>query len=490
MCFLPSARMGSEAPDFLAPRMGSEVPDFPAQIYAGRSGQSMPQTLCSDAFSKLNLLDPKLIVQLGAAGIIRARNRKWKGLLGDVWVEQLVASAQAAIDEGVRLGVVDRHRVAVMGHSYGAFMTVNLLAHFRESSSRLHDAPTRLPQRLHYRSRQCARHGCHSGREDQHGSRSAWRCRGPLLGADCRALRVEPHGRERGRRPDLSFYDCRLGRPDPHGPILTLCDAEVNRPQGSLRDCFRLRSRPRPARDRHPKRGIAAAQSLPCRRYLLPLPTPAEMAQGSGDRQNGGEQPDDRSRHREAWPEALRGAGGLQVVRGWLARRFAGLRWRRERGRVVRPFGWQCVDDGQRWSCPSFAGGGDHSADGPRSRRIYRELTREFGEPVYDRVEAPATPEQKEILEKLSPEQVRSTDLAGEKVQAILTRAPGNGASIGGLKVIAESGWFAARPSGTENIYKIYAESFRGADHLRRILEEAQTIVSDALAAPHPKEKS
>src|ERR1019366_6754240 len=121
---------------------------------------------------------------------------------------------------------------------------------------------------------------------------------------------------------------------------------------------------------------------------------------------------------------------------------------------------------------------------------IYGELTHEFGEPVYDRVEAPATPEQKEILEKLSPEQVRSTDLAGEKVQVILTSAPGNGAAIGGLKVAAESGWFAARPSGTESIYKIYAESFRGADHLRQILEEAQTIVSDALAAPHPKEKS
>ena len=121
---------------------------------------------------------------------------------------------------------------------------------------------------------------------------------------------------------------------------------------------------------------------------------------------------------------------------------------------------------------------------------IYRQLTREFGEPIYDRVEAPATPEQKEILEKLSPEQVRSTDLAGEKVQAILTRAPGNGAAIGGLKVAAESGWFAARPSGTENIYKIYAESFRGADHLRQILEEAQTIVRDALAASHPREKS
>ena len=114
---------------------------------------------------------------------------------------------------------------------------------------------------------------------------------------------------------------------------------------------------------------------------------------------------------------------------------------------------------------------------------IYRELTREFGEPVYDRVEAPATPEQKELLAKLSPQQVRLTELAGEKIQTILTHAPGNGAPIGGLKVVAESGWFAARPSGTEDIYKIYAESFRGADHLRRILEEAQTIVSDALAA-------
>ncbi len=115
---------------------------------------------------------------------------------------------------------------------------------------------------------------------------------------------------------------------------------------------------------------------------------------------------------------------------------------------------------------------------------IYRDLTREFGEPLYDRVEAKATAAQKEMLKKLSPRQIRSAELAGEKIQSILTNAPGNGASIGGLKVIAESGWFAARPSGTEDIYKIYAESFRGADHLRSILEEAQTIVSDTLKGP------
>ena len=112
---------------------------------------------------------------------------------------------------------------------------------------------------------------------------------------------------------------------------------------------------------------------------------------------------------------------------------------------------------------------------------IYRELAREFGEPVSDRVEAPATPKQKQALARLSPQQIRSAELAGEKIQSILTRAPGNDAPIGGLKVVAESGWFAARPSGTEDIYKIYAESFRGADHLRRILEEAQAIVAAAL---------
>jgi phosphoglucomutase len=113
---------------------------------------------------------------------------------------------------------------------------------------------------------------------------------------------------------------------------------------------------------------------------------------------------------------------------------------------------------------------------------IYQELAREFGEPVYDRVEAPATPEQKRMLAQLSPQQITSAELAGEKIQNILTQAPGNGAPIGGLKVVAESGWFAARPSGTENIYKIYAESFRGAEHLRRIVTEAQAIVDDALA--------
>jgi phosphoglucomutase len=113
---------------------------------------------------------------------------------------------------------------------------------------------------------------------------------------------------------------------------------------------------------------------------------------------------------------------------------------------------------------------------------VYRELTREFGESFSDRVDARATPAEKKLLAKLSPEQVKSRQLAGETIQSILTRAPGNDAPIGGLKVIAANGWFAARPSGTEDIYKIYAESFRDANHLQQLIEEAQKIVSAALA--------
>jgi phosphoglucomutase len=114
---------------------------------------------------------------------------------------------------------------------------------------------------------------------------------------------------------------------------------------------------------------------------------------------------------------------------------------------------------------------------------LYHELTRALGEPAADRVEARASAEQKAVLAKLSPAQVQRKELAGEKIEKLLTRAPGNDAPIGGLKVVTQNAWFAARPSGTEDIYKIYAESFRGNDHLRDILAEAQAIVSDAFAS-------
>jgi len=113
----------------------------------------------------------------------------------------------------------------------------------------------------------------------------------------------------------------------------------------------------------------------------------------------------------------------------------------------------------------------------------YRELTEEFGAPCYTRIDAAATPEQKARLAKLSPQNVKASTLAGEPITAKLTRAPGNQAPIGGLKVVAASGWFAARPSGTENIYKIYAESFKDEGHLEALVSEAQEMVNTALGA-------
>jgi phosphoglucomutase len=112
----------------------------------------------------------------------------------------------------------------------------------------------------------------------------------------------------------------------------------------------------------------------------------------------------------------------------------------------------------------------------------YRELTSLFGTPRFERIDEPATPRQKEALARLSPGDVKMTQLAGEPITAVLTTAPGNGAAIGGLKVASESGWFAARPSGTEDIYKIYAESFNGEENLRKIQKEARAVVLSALS--------
>jgi phosphoglucomutase len=110
----------------------------------------------------------------------------------------------------------------------------------------------------------------------------------------------------------------------------------------------------------------------------------------------------------------------------------------------------------------------------------YNDLTAKFGAPSYSRMDAPADGKQKNVLKNLSPEMVSASELAGEKITAKLTKAPGNDAAIGGLKVVTENGWFAARPSGTENLYKIYAESFKGEAHLKKIQDEAQQIVNAA----------
>jgi phosphoglucomutase len=111
----------------------------------------------------------------------------------------------------------------------------------------------------------------------------------------------------------------------------------------------------------------------------------------------------------------------------------------------------------------------------------YEEITAALGSPSYTRIDAAATPAQKAVMKNLSPEAVTASELAGEPIVAKLTKAPGNGAPIGGLKVVTANGWFAARPSGTEDVYKLYAESFHGEDHLKKIVEQAQQIVTRAL---------
>jgi phosphoglucomutase len=211
--------------------------------------------------------------------------------------------------------------------------------------------------------------------------------------------------------------------------------------------------------------------------------------------------------HREQWPA---GAGiGKTVVSSSMIDRVVASRGRQL---VEVPVGFKWFVDGLLDS--SLAFGGEESAGASFLRRdgrvwttekdglllcllaseitavtgqspsqYYQGLTKRFGQPAYARIDAPATPAQKKVLAQLTPHQVTAGDLAGEAITAKLTAAPGNGAAIGGLKVTTESGWFAARPSGTENVYKIYAESFRGPDHLAQIQQEAQQIVTAAFSS-------
>jgi phosphoglucomutase len=206
-------------------------------------------------------------------------------------------------------------------------------------------------------------------------------------------------------------------------------------------------------------------------------------------------------RHRPGWP---RGAGiGKTVVSSSMIDRVVG---RLERSLLEVPVGFKWFVDGLLAASISF--GGEESAGASFLRRdgtvwttdkdgiilgllaaemtavterdpgeLYRHLTAEFGESFYERIDAPATPEEKARLGKLSPEQITASELGGEPITALLTTAPGNNASIGGLKVVAPSGWFAARPSGTEDVYKLYAESFKSQEHLRCIQEEAQAVI-------------
>ena len=169
-------------------------------------------------------------------------------------------------------------------------------------------------------------------------------------------------------------------------------------------------------------------------------------------------------------------AGLLDGSLGFGGEESAGATFLRRDGKV-----WTTDKDGL---VPALLAAEITARCGRDPAQVYAELVQALGEPVADRVEAPATAAQKGQLAALIPARIEARELAGEAITAVLDHAPGNGAAIGGIKVIANSGWFAARPSGTEDIYKIYAESFSGNEHLQRILQEAQAIVDEAIAAP------
>jgi phosphoglucomutase len=171
--------------------------------------------------------------------------------------------------------------------------------------------------------------------------------------------------------------------------------------------------------------------------------------------------------------------GLLDGSLGFCGEESAGATFLRRNGQV-----WTTDKDG---IVPALLSAEITARMGSDPGELYRGLTRQFGEPLSDRVEVKATAEQKERLARLSGEQLALSSLAGEKVSAVMTRAPGNDAPIGGIKVVAPGGWFAVRPSGTEDIYKIYAESFQGPEHLQRILADAKRIVDAALATPRTR---
>ena len=205
---------------------------------------------------------------------------------------------------------------------------------------------------------------------------------------------------------------------------------------------------------------------------------------GGRDRQDAGVLVDDRPGRRARRPHADRGPGRLQVVRARPARRLD-----RASAARSRPARRSCASTARSgpptrtassWRCSPR-----RSSPRPasRPREHYAALTEEFGDPAYARVDAPANRDEKAKLGALSPDDVTASSLAGEEITAKLTEAPGNGAKIGGLKVTTESAWFAARPSGTEDVYKIYAESFQGPDHLAQVQDEAREVVTAALNA-------
>ena len=333
------------------------------------------------------------------------------------------------------------------------------------------DAPPRLPRRLRRRPRQRDRPRRDPRRQGADGRRSARRRRRALLGAHRRALRHRPHGRQRGGRPDLPLHDRSTG---------TARSAWTRRRRTRCSACSPSRTAstsPSPATPTT----TGTASSPPAGGLLAPneylavaidylFRAPAAVGGARGRRQDGRQHPADRSRRAAPRPAALRSAGRLQVVR---RRPASTARSASAAKRAPAPR-----------SCAATARSGrptrtasSRRCSPARSRRAPAAIRAApttssptaLGRPFTDRVEAPANAEQKKRLAALSPDAARrAASSPASRSSSVLAKAPGNGAAIGGIKVIAASGWFAARPSGTEDIYKIYAESFASAEHLQR----------------------
>ena len=240
-----------------------------------------------------------------------------------------------------------------------------------------------------------------------------------------------------------------------------------------------------PDADRHgivtPSAGLLEPEPPPRRLHRLPVRRAPRLGRARRHRQDARQLLDHRPRRGRPRAAARRGPGRVQVVRrglldgtlGFGGEESAGASFLRRDGTA-----WSTDKDGL---IPCLLAAEMKATTGKDPGELYAGLAERFGRAAYRRTDVAASAEQKDVLKRLSPEQVKGDELAGEPIEAVLTEAPGNGAPIGGLKVVAEHGWFAARPSGTEDVYKVYAESLDGEERLERILDEAQQIVGEAL---------
>ena len=277
--------------------------------------------------------------------------------------------------------------------------------------------------------------------------------------------------------PTFRVHAARPRRQDPHGLLVAVRDGRADRPQGPLRRRRRLRPRRRPPRDRHAERGADEPQPLPGGRDRLPVRRRARLAGATGI------------------GKTLVSSTMIDFVADALGRRLVevpvGFKWFVE-GLLDGSLGFGGEEsagasflrrDGSPWSTDkdgillALLAAEITATTGRDPGAAYGELTERFGAPAYRRVDSPVDPERKEKLLALEPYDITADELAGDTIEKVLTRAPGNDAPIGGVKVVSAGGWFAARPSGTEDIYKLYAESLRGEEHLEQIIADAREIL-------------